>query len=122
MYCLLLSGILLCFAKQSGAETAGEMVSACRAIEAAEVQNNHLMLPQDFKSGQCWGAFGVLQAVTSYLNPDKTPMLSVCATHGTRTQMIAIFISYVARHPATYNKDFELVALASLMEEYPCRK
>ncbi len=105
------------------AETTEEMVSSCRAISTAKVTGDQVELPQDFDSGVCWGAFGLLRDVVTIADPstDK-PFLNVCVPAGsTRTQLIRVFFVYATAHPEKYQDDYFLVALAALHKAFPCQ-
>jgi hypothetical protein len=59
--------------RASMAETAEEMLAACRALPKAAVTNDRVAVPQDFSSGICWGAFGVIQhlVVMAYIEMER---------------------------------------------------
>ena len=77
---LLLIVVILLIAITAFAESAEEMLSACRPITKAKITDDRVQLPQDIKSGMCWGAFGVIQEVIRHLehNGNKT-FYRVCA-------------------------------------------
>ena len=115
--------VLACAAKPCSCETAEEMLSACRPITQAKISNGTINLPQDFESGTCWGAFGMLQSVLFLQEPDGQRTLHACVpSDTTRTALIAMFVKYVEEHPEDYSKGFHLVALNSVLMVYPCGK
>jgi hypothetical protein len=104
------------------AETAEEMLSACRPVMNAKVSDGKINLPPDFESGACWGAFGAIQDLLTAINAiTKKPMFGVCMPESTtRTQIIAIFVRYAEKHPEKYNERFVWVAEAGIREVFPC--
>lgn len=105
------------------AETAEEMLSACRPITQAKASNGTINLPTDFESGACWGAFGMLHSAFMLVEPDGHPTLHACVpSNATRTELIAIFVRHIEQHPEDYGKNFQVVALNSILDTYPCNK
>ena len=107
------------------AETAEEMVSACNELADPHLDaDGNVDLPRDFETGECWGAFTVLQKMTAItMLPSSTPLLKVCAPkESTRTQYIAIFQEYVRKKPNRLSDDFTLVAWSALRVAFPCKK
>jgi hypothetical protein len=104
------------------AETTEEMVSACKAISAAQVTHEHVSLPQDFASGVCWGAFATIQTVMTIVDPNTSkPFFPACVPSGTtRTQLIQVFLVYAQAHPEEYQKDYFIVAVTSMHKAFPC--
>lgn len=104
------------------AETAEEMVSACKLISEASVSSGQVELPTDFRSGLCWGAFASIQEIVTWIPAkDSKPLLGVCApSTSTRTQLIQIFLAYSKLHPEKVNQDFTIVALDALANAFPC--
>lgn len=104
------------------AESAEEMLSACKSASDAPVENGSIVLPQNFATGRCWGAFSVIQsAIMIGLTPDSKPALRVCApTNASRTQLILVFNEYVQRNPKKLNEEFFSVVLDSLWAAFPC--
>lgn len=79
-------------------------------------------LPRDFESGTCWGAFGMLHQVLLLADQNAQPMLRACIpSNATRTELIAIFVRHVEQHPEEYGKDFQIVAINSVLHVYPCK-
>lgn len=108
-------------ALRSHAETAEEMLSACRPIVQARVSDGRIDLPQTFDAGSCWGAFAALHQAMMLLENGK-PSLHVCLSGDTtRTELIAIFVRYVEIHPKVYSENFALVAVNALGEAFPCK-
>ena len=109
-------------ARSSRADTAEEMLSACRPITNAKISNGMIDLPQDFDSGVCWGAFDILDTMFNTVNMQtQKPLFPVClpATR-TRPQLIAVFVKYAENHPERYSEDFFVVVFAAEKEAFPC--
>ena len=124
--------MLLLFIATAGlarAESTEEMLSSCGKLAEAKVQDGQVMVPQDFESGRCWGAFGVLLNLTRLIKIDETKrlqddtkrILGVCSSkENTRTQAIAIFVEYARRNPSLFHEEFWIVALDALKAAFPC--
>jgi hypothetical protein len=125
MRCLLLC--LVALTSVASAESVEQMLSSCRWIETAKISAGengqvNVNLPQDFESGRCWGAFGVVQDVINIVGPTG-PILSVCApAKTTRTQLITVFVDYAKRHPTTMSENFFPTVWPVLIEAFPCPK
>lgn len=110
--------------------SAEEMVSDCKAIASAPVNGDEITLPQDFKTGVCWGAFLSFQQSIRYVsnvNVDGSKskfyrrLLGVCAPeNASPSQHIKVFLAYAARHPEELNKTFFQVVLKANKEAFPC--
>jgi hypothetical protein len=105
------------------AESAEEMLSSCRPLAKAKVLGEKVAFAQNFQTGTCWAAFGVLQRVSRFVDSNDKPRLSIgCApANSTRTQLIAIFVDYVQKNPQRLNEDFVDVAMIALETAFPCR-
>src|SRR4030095_9394417 len=98
------------------------MLSACRSITTAEITEGKVNLPQDFRSGMCWGAFTVLQEVARHTYDENHTFYRACLPpESTRTQMIAVFVAYAEKNPQRLHEDFVEFALHSLKESFPCK-
>jgi len=100
------------------------MLSACKKLadDTRVLDDGKILMPTDFESGKCWGAFATYQSMISLTTLDgKTRVLGVCApANSTRTQIIAIFVEYARRNPRRLNEDFILVALDALRDAFLC--
>jgi len=104
------------------AETAEEMLSACRPITHAKVSDGKVEMPLDFDSGSCWGAFGMLHGFLWVVDGNSKPLLNWCVPKdATRTELIAVFVKYTENHPDQYGQDFQLVVINSILQTYPCK-
>jgi hypothetical protein len=108
---------------QKGEKTE-EMLSACRPITQAKISGDAIAMPQDFASGQCWGAFSVIGFELTTINSEThQPIFFVCLPKGwTRPQLIAVFSKYAENHPATYSEDFMYTVMKAEQEAFPCPK
>jgi hypothetical protein len=104
-------------------ESTEEMLSACKALSEPTIAEHQVALPQNFETGQCWGAFATLRRVLNMaVPPSKQPVFGVCAPKDSnRTQHIAIFIEFARRNPQRLHEDFVLVAMEAMHGAFPCR-
>jgi hypothetical protein len=117
-----LSMALLFTSSSASGDTTAEMLSACKRMAEAEVQGDMVAIPQDFRSGVCWGAFITLQDLIVKAHPGGQPIFRVCAPPAsTRTQLIAVFVDYAKRNPRRLHEDFFEVSLDSLRAVFPCQ-
>ena len=58
--------VLTFYGVSASAQSASEMLSACRPIAQAPVSNENVAFQQTFESGLCWGAFATIQEVVGY--------------------------------------------------------
>lgn len=79
------------------AESAQAMLAKCRRIAAGDVRSDAagremVSLDQSFDSGVCWGAFQVIQEVTTMMEPEKDQrVLGVCSPgESNRLQLVLI--------------------------------
>ena len=114
------------FCPSAFAESAEELLSACKPIVDAKVSGQNIQFPHDFNTGECWEAFGTLQRISRYSdsNPPNKPLLPIgCAPpESTRSELIAVFVEYVQRHPEHRHDDFVDVVLAAFQTAFPCGK
>jgi hypothetical protein len=104
------------------AETAEEMLSACRPITQAKVSEGSVAFQKTFETGICWGAFASLESAINFSGWNDHPLLDVCAPKDfTRTQLITIFVTYIEKHPEQYNWEFFQVATNSLLDVWTCK-
>lgn len=102
------------------AQTAQQMLSACRALAKANVTAEGVAVPQDFDSGVCWGAFATIQTVIVHVRGEQR-LYRVCApAPSTRTQLVAIFAKYAEDNPRRLHEDFFEVVMDGLRQAFPC--
>lgn len=106
------------------AETALELVSACRPITNAEIpEPGKVVLPRTFSAGTCWGAFAFAQEGTTYRSQDGMSWFGACPPDdSTRVQLISIFVAYAEKNPRRLHEGAISVVRAALTEAFPCRK
>jgi len=108
---LLLVGETLC-----GSDGGGNVVRVPPNYAGKNPVRWTMELPRDFESGTCWGAFGMLHQVLLLADQNAQPMLRACIpSNATRTELIAIFVRHVEQHPEEYGKDFQIVAINSVL-------
>ena len=122
--CLFL-GILLIFCSSSAfAETAQEMLVACRPIARANISGGkgEATGPDTFTAGECWGAFTVIQNVIERVDDRMLLIYNVCApAESTRIQLIAMFVDYAEKNPQRLKEDFFDVFIDATQKAFPCR-
>lgn len=103
-------------------QTAAEMLSSCRPVAKADISGDYAAFTQNFETGQCWGAFSVIQQTARWGKADQDRLLGVCAPAKSRlSQFIAVFVHYAENHPERLHEDFVRIAYDSLREAFPCR-
>ena len=111
---LISSGIVL-------GESSEGMASSCKRVTEGIRDGERVTLRNNFETGNCWGAFGVIEATTTLsLKGETKRLFRICSPKGsTRTQYIAIFMAFLKRNPRKLNEDFWIVALDALREAFP---
>ncbi len=114
--------LLIGVVNQANAQTAEEMKSNCETISSAAVlPDGQVALEQTFASGVCWGSFGTLQILSTYVDSDRTPILKFCPPRkSTLMQFVQTFSKYADRHPEDQDKNWNIVAQKALLEAFPC--
>ncbi len=101
------------------------MVSACKLITTAKTSDRVLMVPQDYNSGLCWGAFGALEQIVKTPTGSKwvpQAILGVCVPENTpRSRLIAAFTDFAKAHPERSQEDFYPVARDALKAAFACQ-
>lgn len=103
-------------------DSAEEMLAACKSVVAnAKLKGKDIIITKNFDSGQCWGAFGVLQEEDRWVDASGHKVLGVCTpSEARRSELIAVFVDYLQRHPQRQRDDFAAVALDAFRAAYPC--
>ncbi len=82
------------------------------------------VLPRDFESGVCWGAFGALDQFIKATNAEKRlqPALRICVPpNTTRYRLIAAFSQFVKARPDRGPDEFYPVARDALQAAFSCQ-
>jgi hypothetical protein len=117
---LALVAITMCSPSAFG-DSAEELLAACRSVANAKVKGEQISIAKDFATGQCWGAFGVLQEEGRWVDPSGHRVWGVCTpSEVRRSELIAVFVGYLQRHPQRRHDDFAEVALDAFRAAYPC--
>jgi hypothetical protein len=118
-------GILLISCSSSAfAETAQEMLSACRPIAKANLPGakGKATGPDTFTAGKCWGAFTVIQNGIERVDDRILLVYNICPPAETnRTQLIAMFVDYAEKNPQRLQEEFFDVFLDALRKAFPCK-
>ena len=118
-------GILLIFCSSSAfADTAQEMLSACRPIARANISGGKGKVtgPNTFEAGKCWGAFTVIQNGIERVDDKMLLIYDICApAESARTQLIGMFVDYAEKNPQRLQEDFFDVFIDALRKAFPCK-
>jgi hypothetical protein len=121
----LLLGILLISCSSSAfAETAQEMLSACRPIAKANLSGSKGKAtgPDTFNAGKCWGAFTVIQNAIERVDDRMLLIYNLCPpAESSKTQLIAMFVDYAEKNPQRLQEEFFDVFLDALRKAFPCQ-
>jgi hypothetical protein len=114
---------LAAFQVDAQQDTAGQMLSACKAIPTAPAGTGAVRLPTDFYTGYCWGAFSSLQSATTSKDWRGRQQYDACVPpQTTKMQLIAAFTHYAGNHPEQMEKDYFGVALDAFKDAFPCSR
>ena len=103
------------------ADSAEEMLSACRPIAKGDISGDYVKFPQNFSTGNCWGAFTVIQKMIVRVDDHRRPFFGVCApASSTLSQLIAVFVDFAEKNPQRLHEDFFDVSIESLQKAFPC--
>jgi hypothetical protein len=103
------------------AETALEVQSWCKGMDAKLGQNDAFTFVMNYNSGFCLGAFASIQELSVYIWENGTPYLGFCPpADSSRLQYIKIFSKYVDDYPASAHQRFGVVAKSALAAAFPC--
>jgi hypothetical protein len=106
----------------ASAGTAAEMLHGCRLVADSATADGQVSMPSTADASQCWGAFLVVQTLITWReHREPYPHYNVCAPEGAkRTQLAAVFVEYLSRHPERRHENFLLVTLEALQQAFPC--
>jgi hypothetical protein len=103
-------------------ESAEELLADCKPIAEAKVTGDRAFFELSPETGQCWGAFTVLQGASVWIDSPHHRVLGACTpASAKRTELIAVFVEYVQQHPESRHEDFVDVAMRALQKAYPCQ-
>ena len=118
-------GILFISCSSSAfAETAQEILSACRPIARANLSGGKGKVtgPDTFTAGKCWGAFTVIQNAIERVDDRMLLIYNICPpAESTRTQLISMFVDYAEKNPQRLQEDFFDVFTDALRKAFPCK-
>jgi hypothetical protein len=107
--------------KSAIADSGQEMLGACRPLTRVQVTGDSSTMPDDVETFRCWGAFEVIQDMTTF-SRDGQRLMRVCPPGATtRLQMIAVFVKWMDEHPERLHENFSLLAFQSLRAVWPCK-
>ncbi len=89
------------------AETAEKLASTCKNVVTAKANARLTMLPQDFDSGFCWGAFAAIEQGSMPSGPPQTQGPGICIPENTpRVRLVSTFTEYLMNHPERKGEEF----------------
>ena len=114
---------LCCCSGMTRAQSVSEMMAACKQVSGAKANERVTMLPRDFDSGLCWGAFATLeQHVKAQSESKRQPGNGACvAKDAARASLIAAVNAFLKAHPERGQEEFYRVALDALKASFPCQ-
>src|ERR1700683_2122783 len=65
-------------------ESAAELLAACKPITHAKMSRDHIALDTTSQTGQCWGAFSVLQEESRWIDSPHLRVLGACVPEHAR--------------------------------------
>jgi hypothetical protein len=117
----LLGILLILYVSPCHAKTAAEMLSGCRQVAQAPIQNGQISIPATLPVGKCWGAFTLIDELATWVLPSGVRLLGSCPPdNSTRSQLVAVFVEYVDRNPQRRNDLFGETVVAALRAAFPC--
>jgi hypothetical protein len=105
------------------AESAEDMLPGCRIVATASTTDQRVAFAGT-AAPECWGAFAVIQKVLIITALDAVqPFFGACPpAKSTRTELVAILVEYVKRHPERRHDDFFYVARDAIRAVFPCKQ
>ena len=107
------------------AQSAAELVSACKLISVMKTNERVTMLPRDFDSGLCWGVFGALEQFVKTSDQAKRPLQpasGICVPESVaRSRLIGAFRDFLKTHPERNQEQFYPVSKDALKAAFPCQ-
>lgn len=114
--------LAMAMARPALAQSAQQLLSACRPIANGEVVEDGVKFARTYDTGLCWGTFAMLQLVIRHVDEKRHPPYNVCAPEAsTRSQLVQVFVKFAAASPERLHEDGARMALESLQIAFPCR-
>lgn len=115
--------LALLFSSAANAQSAGEMLRACEALEQGmRVVGGHPYLPRRPDVQQCWGSMEAVQQYATLAGQDGKQLLNACPGPDTKTTDIArVFINYAGAHPEKLELKAAAVAYNAMADAFPCK-
>lgn len=114
--------VLIGGAGAASAQTAQQLLSACRPVALGEVTAEGVRFGRTFETGLCWGTFAMLQEVVVRGDEQRRPLLQACVpASSTRSQFVQVFVKYAEARPERLHEEGAAMALEGLQQAYPCK-
>ncbi len=102
------------------AQTAEKLASTCKNV-VAKGNARITVLPQDFDSGLCWGAFAVVEQSLRPSGPPQKQGPGICIPENSpRVRLISTFNEYLTNHPDRKGEEFYVVLRDALRMALAC--
>jgi Rap1a immunity proteins len=103
-------------------ETARELASQCKSVEASALLSEHdAYIPGTSGALQCWGYMQAMQDLLVLVDEDGRRIMGVCPNEQTSLlQMTHAFVGYAERNSSDLSNDAALIVVQALKETFPC--
>ena len=104
------------------AQTAGDMLRACQALQRGmRIKGDTAFLPSGTEAQQCWGFMSAVQEYSVLSDQGGNRLLSACpAEDTTTTQIVDVFVKYAKAHPEKLNTPAAAGAYNAMADAFPC--
>ena len=104
------------------AQTAGEMLHACQALQRGmRVTGNTAFLPSGTEAQQCWGFMSAVQEYSVLADQAGTRLLNACPAADTKTtEIVDVFVKYANAHPEKRDTPAAAAAYNAMADAFPC--
>jgi Rap1a immunity proteins len=104
------------------AQTAGEMLHACQALQRGmRVTGNTAFLPSGADAQQCWGFMSAVQEYSVLADEAGSRLLGACPAADTKTtQIVDVFVKYASAHREKLDASAAAVAYNAMAVAFPC--
>jgi hypothetical protein len=104
------------------AQTAGEMLHACQALQRGiRIKGHEAFLPSSADAQQCWGFMSAVQEYSVLADQAGTRILNACPPVDTKTtQIIDVFVKYASSHANNSDTSAAVAAYNAMLDAFPC--
>jgi hypothetical protein len=122
MIALALAGVLLPSRSAQAFETARELATQCKSVDASALRSERdAYIPGTSAALQCWGYMQAMQDLLVLVDDDGKRIMGVCPNEKTSLlQMTHAFVGYADQHSGDLSNDAALIVVQALKEAFPC--